>query len=119
MEPTVVSGPVEFSPADIAAIIAVLAALFIAVTAPGWLVLAIVAGQRPATTPGRRWAMRVGGGLAGLAICAAAAALLAAVGAEGFYLGIVGGWAVCWLLAARMRRRAPRTAPAPPEGWGR
>jgi hypothetical protein len=121
MEPTVLAGAIEFSPAEIAAIIAVLAALFLAVTAPGWLVLAYSAGRRPGPTAtnGRRWAMRIGGGLAGIGICSAAAGLLGAVGEQGFFVGILAGWGVCWFLAAQLRRRTAEPGPTVPQGWGR
>jgi hypothetical protein len=117
MEPTVLAGAIEFSPAEIAAIIAVLAALFLAVTAPGWLVLAYAAGRRPAPSP-RSWARTVGGGLLGIGICCATASMLGAVAHEGVYLGIVAGWAACWFLAALLSRRATSPATTEPQGWG-
>jgi hypothetical protein len=121
MEPTVLAGAIEFSPVDIAAIIAVLAALFVAVTSPGWLVLALVAGRRPgpAATPRRRWMMRAAGGLAGIGISAAMAALLGAMGDQGFFVGILAGWAACWALAARLRKRSATPSTTTPQGWGR
>lgn len=47
MQPTVLAGPIQFSPADIALILTVLAAAALLVTSPGWLLLAIVFGRRP------------------------------------------------------------------------
>lgn len=129
MEPTVLAGPIEFSPAEIALVIAVLAAAFVVVTAPGWLVLSIVLGRRPAagTAPGRRRALRSGGALAGLAISVGAGSLvnqvLGGVGGSPV-LAVVGAWAACWALAALLRHRPPG-APRPSlpaasdQGWGR
>lgn len=123
MEPTVLAGAIEFSPAEIAAVLAVLAALFLLVTAPGWVVLAHAAGRRPAPDP-RSWARTVGGGLLGIGIICATAAFLGAVGDPGLWFGIVAGWGVCWFLAAQLRNRttvpsaSAQQAPTP-EGWGR
>jgi hypothetical protein len=118
MEPTVLAGAIEFSPAEIAAIVAVLVALFLAVTAPGWLVLAHAAGRRPAPSP-RSWPRTVGGGLLGLGISGATAAFFGALGSEGVWFGIVAGWGVCWILAALLRKRAAAQSPSTAQGWGR
>jgi hypothetical protein len=117
MEPTVLAGAIEFTPAEIAAIIAVLIGLFLLVTAPGWLVLAHAAGRRPAPAT-RSWPRTVGGAALGIGICSAAAALFSEVGDQVFLVGIVAGWVACWGLAARLRRR-PRVDATATEGWGR
>lgn len=130
MEPTVLAGPIEFSPAEIALIIAVLAAAFVVVTAPGWLLLSIVMGRRPApgATPGRRWAARIGGAVLGLALSVAAGSLVnLLLGSVSPVLAVLAAWCACWALAALLhRRRAPATRAAPPgppagtgQGWGR
>jgi hypothetical protein len=49
MEPTVLAGPVEFSPAEIALILAVMAGIFVAVMAPGWALVAFAAQRRRKT----------------------------------------------------------------------
>lgn len=120
MQPTVLAGAIEFTPADVAAVLAVLAALFLLVTAPGWLLLAYAAGRRPgaSATSARRWATRVGGGLTGIALCSGSAAAISALVDEAFVVGIVVGWAACWLLAARLRPRAA-AATTTAQGWGR
>lgn len=141
MEPTVLAGAIEFSPAEVALIVAVLIAAFVVVTSPGWVVLSIVMGRRPApgATQGRRWAARAGGAAAGLAISVAAGSLVDLVlGRVSLLLSVPVAWGVCWALAALLHRRAPApgsTAPVPSpvgpgpmpppvppatgEGWGR
>ena len=149
MEPTVLAGAIEFSPAEIALFIAVLIVAFIVVTAPGWVVLSIVMARRPGpgATSGRRWAAGVGGAVAGLAISAAAGSLVGLVPADGalLILALPAAWTACWALAALLNRgrsaRAasipawqppftgaasfspptaqPPTAQPPGEGWGR
>lgn len=132
MDATVLAGPLEFSPADIALILAVLAAAAVIVTSPGWVVLAYVMGRRvPATAPAsrRRWA-RVGGGLLGMAVSFGAVSLVVAVDVGGVLAGVLAAWVACWGLAALLHRppSAPaQTHPAPApethqdstEGWGR
>ena len=134
MDATVLAGPLEFSPADIALILAVLAAAAVIVTSPGWVVLAYVMGRRvPATAPAsrRRWA-RVGGGLLGMAVSFGAVSLVVAVDVGGVLAGVLAAWVACWGLAVLLHRPAS-AAPAPPtdrgpalaprpdstEGWGR
>ena len=80
MEPTVLAGPVEFSPAEIALIVAVLAAIFVALTLPGWAVLSFAAyRRRKAQRPGPAWGSAVAGAVAGIVVCAAVAALTGSV----------------------------------------
>ncbi len=137
MEPTVLAGPVEFSPADIALIVAVLAAIFIALTAPGWAVLSFAAyRRRKARRPGPAWGSAVVGAVAGIVVCAAVAALTGSVvhslGLVGGLVGVLAGWVSCWAIAAWLAppstfRASGSPAPqasAPPaqptsEGWGR
>lgn len=141
MEPTVLAGAIEFSPAEIALIIAVLIAASIVVTAPGWVVLSIVLGRLPApgATPAKRWWARIGGALAGFAISAAAVSLVGSVIGFSLILSVPIAWAACWALAALLHRRTlvtrvlvppplpgrpgPVPPPAPPtttgQGWGR
>jgi hypothetical protein len=133
MEPTVLAGAIEFSPAEIALIIAVLAVAFVVVTAPGWLVLSIVMGRRPApgATPGLRWAARAGGAVMGLAISVGVGSLVNGVlggsfGSVSPILAVLAAWGACWALAGLLRRQpaaATPTAPGRPtandQGWGR
>jgi len=143
MEPTVLAGAIEFSPAEIALIIAVLIAACIVVTAPGWVVLSIVMGRLPApgATPGKRWWARIGGAMAGCAISAVAVSLVGSVIGFSLILSVPIAWAACWALAALLHRRTPvrlvrvppplpspgRAGPVPPpapptttgQGWGR
>lgn len=135
MEPTVLAGAIEFSPAEIALILAVLAAAAVVVTSPGWVVLAYAMGRRvPATAAAsrRRWA-RVGGAVLGLGVSFGAASLALAVVDGGVLAGVLAAWVVCWGLAALLHRPASAPAPAPAtdpgpapasrpdstEGWGR
>lgn len=137
MDATVLAGPLEFSPADIALILAVLAAAALLVTSPGWVVMAVVMGRRvPATAPAsrRRWA-RVGGGLLGMAVSFGASTLAVALVDNGVLVGVLAAWAACWGLAVLVHRSSAPTGPAPApepapalppafgqdsaEGWGR
>lgn len=135
MDATVLAGPIEFSPADIALILAVLAAAAVAVTSPGWVVLAYVMGRRvPATAAAnrRRWAT-VGGAALGIAVSFGAASLAQALVDGGVLAGVLAAWVACWGLAALLHRppsapaSAPATDPGPApaarpgstEGWGR
>ena len=143
MEPTVLAGAVEFSPLDIALIVAVLIAAFVILTAPGWVVLAFVMGRLPApgATPRKRWAARVGGAFAGLAICAGTGSLIGPVLGLPSIVNVPLTWGACWALAALLHRRTPTSGlppvpaplpssvvpgpvppPVPPatgQGWGR
>jgi hypothetical protein len=127
MEPTVLAGPIEFSPAEIAAIIAVLAGLFVVLTSPGWGLVAYAAHRRRAARgPGRTWPAALGGALAGLAVCAGAAALVGglvqSLGGVGFLFVVLAAWMAGGLLALVLMPTGGdrRTAPGSEgEGWGR
>ena len=122
MEPTVLAGAIEFSPAEVAAILAVLAAVFLAVTSPGWLALGYVLGRRHLRSR-NRWPARVGGALLGIALSAAVSAAVGAV-LDGFeyvvLVAVLASWCVCWSVAFLLRRSAADPgAPSAQEGWGR
>lgn len=122
MEPTVLAGAIEFSPAEIAAILAVLAALFLAVTSPGWLAMGYVLGRRSSGSRSR-WPARVGGALLGIALSAAVSAGVGAV-LDGFdyaaLVAVLAAWCACWSVALLLRRGAAAPgAPPAQEGWGR
>lgn len=144
MEPTVLAGAIEFSPAEIALILAVLAAAALVVTAPGWLVLGVVTGRwaGPNAPAGRRWATGIGGAVLGIALSAGVTATFGAAFERFSFavpLGVLASWAACWALAAALRRTAAppgalapaRTVPGTPDrsvpgtpdrsegGWGR
>jgi protein-S-isoprenylcysteine O-methyltransferase Ste14 len=127
MEPNVLAGPVEFSPAEIALMIAVLVAIFVAVTAPGWAVLGFAAHRRrKAQRPGPAWGAAVVGGISGLVVCFGVASLLGALsdslGMLGVVVAVVASWVACWAIAYAITPRstvsAPDTSPAS-GGWGR
>lgn len=137
MDATVLAGPLEFSPADVALILAVLTAAALIVTSPGWVVMGVVMGRQvPATAPAsrRRWA-RVGGGLLGMAVSFGASTLAVALVDNGVLVGVLAAWAACWGLAVLVHRSSAPTGPAPApepapalppapgqdstEGWGR
>ena len=136
MEPTVLAGPVEFSPAEIALMIAVLVAISVAVTAPGWAVLGFAAHRRrKAQRPGPAWGAAVIGGISGLVVCFGVGSLLGtlthSLGMLGVVVGVVASWVACWGIAyAIIPRSSSRSADAGPssstspsrpssEGWGR
>jgi hypothetical protein len=135
MEPTVLAGPIEFSPAEIALIIAVLAAIFLVVTAPGWAAVAWAARRRrTARGPGPAWPAALGGAVGGLLLCCTTVALLGAIlrdlGAPGGLLTVPAAWCACWAVAYGLfphRPSAPGgTTPTTyqlsdrtEEGWGR
>jgi len=127
MGDTVLAGPVEFSPAEIAAIVAVLIGLFVVVTAPGWAVLGIAAARRRRTRRDVRvWPAAVGGCLGGIVVsgmvCAAVGGLWDGGGSSVAVVAVLLSWATCWALAAMVRPGpAPRddTPAHVPEGWGR
>jgi hypothetical protein len=108
MRSTVLAGAIEFSPADIAAILAVIVGLFLVVTAPGWLTLGWAAARQARRHGRRPWVAAVGGGAAGIAVSVAVS------GAAGVLIGEAGGiyvagpvavltsWALCGLLARRL-----------------
>ncbi len=128
MEPTVLAGPVEFSAAEIAAIVAVLVALSVAVTAPGWAAVGwAFRRRRLARGPGRAWPAAVGGCLTGLALSAGvsfvAGAVLQPLAFSAVALTVLVCWAACWGLAAFLTRGLGSAAELPPssaepKGWG-
>ena len=120
---TVLAGPVQFSPAEIAFIVAVLAAAALVLTAPGWLVLGFAARQRAtaagAGRSGRGWAW-VGGALTGMGTSAVVAAVVNSADVGGVWAMVLASWASCWCLALAVRPRdGARQAPDASEGWGR
>ena len=112
MEPTVLAGPIQFSPAEIAMIVSVLALLFVAVTAPGWVALAVASGRRSRAHGRRPWGARAAGAMAGLAISVVVTASTVAVFEQhsaAALVGIVDPWAICAALAALLvRHRTPQ-----------
>jgi hypothetical protein len=131
MEPNVLAGPVEFSPAEIALILAVLAGIFVALTAPGWAVLGFAAHRRrKAQRPGPAWGAAVIGGISGLVICFGVGSLLGALshslGIVGAGVGVVASWVACWAVAyaihhtgATSPTSASSATSSTSEGWGR
>ena len=133
MQPaTVLAGPIEFSPAEIAFFFAVIALAALVVSSPGWVALGEAARRRAkAAGSGRRgrvWAW-VGGALTGMGVSALVAAVLAsALGAGGVtsLATVVAAWFSCWCLAVAVwptdRRPSPTGSAAGSgtgEGWGR
>ena len=137
MEPTVLAGPVEFSPAEIALIFAVLAGMFVALMAPGWVALGYAArARRKAQGDGPGWGSAVAGSIGGLILCGGVAALsgalLESLGSLGIALGVAASWAACWAIAYAISPRSTigasdagsptsPTSPTSPssDGWGR
>ena len=125
MASTVLAGPVEFSPAEIMVIVAVLAAFFVLVTSPGWVALGVAFRRRRlARGPGRTWPAALGGCGLGVLVCAGitagVGALFARTGTSAAVAGVAASWLVCWLLAALLNRSAGDAGPATrtPDGWG-
>jgi hypothetical protein len=126
MEPTVLAGPVEFSPADIALILAVLAGIFVAVMAPGWALVAFAAHRRrQAQRPGPAAGAALLGAAGGLVVCCAVSALVGALlrdslGSATGLLAVLASWASCGGVALRLSRPAEHSVPARTDGgWGR
>lgn len=133
MEPTVLAGPVEFSPAEIAVILAVMAGIFVAVMAPGWALVALAAqrrrkAQRPGPAPGAALL----GAAGGLVVCCAVSALVGGVlgdsiGSTAGIIAVLASWATCGAVALRLaapaganHRQAQGAGPASTDGgWGR
>ena len=121
---TVLAGPVQFSPAEIALIVAVLAAAALVLTAPGWLALGFAARQRAtaagAGRSGRAWAW-VGGAFAGMGTSAVVAAAVNASDVGGVWAMVLASWAACGGLALVIRPQsaAGRANETASEGWGR
>lgn len=124
MEPTLLAGPVEFSPAEIATILAILAGIFVAVMAPGWALVAFAAhrrrkAQRPGPAPGAALL----GAAGGLVVCCAVSALVGGVlgdslGTMAGILAVLASWAACGAVALRLSPREPVHRPVD-GGWGR
>ena len=133
MEPTVLAGPVEFSPAEIAFFLAVLAGIFVVVMSPGWAVVAFAAHRRRrAQRPGSAVGAALLGAAGGLVVCCGVSALMGGLLADslGSTTGIVAvlaSWAACGAVALRLTPRAepdsrPAERPVPENtdgGWGR
>ncbi len=133
MEPTVLAGPVEFTPAEIAFFLAVRAGIFVVVMSPGWALVAFAAhrrrkAQRPGPAPGAALL----GAAGGLVVCCAVSALVGALladslGSTAGFLAVLASWAACGAVALRLTPRAepdPRSAERPVSdrtegGWGR
>lgn len=121
MEPTVLAGPIQFSPAEIALALTVIALAALVVSAPGWLPVAYATGRRPGpqATGATRWWARIGGALVGMGVFAVTARAVGAVLDRldfAAVLAVGGGWAACWALAALLWRPQSRRATAPPPG---
>jgi hypothetical protein len=129
MEPTVLAGPVVFSPAEIALFVAILAGLFVLVMAPGWALVGVAAHRRQqARRPGPAKAAAAGGAFGGLLVCCAVSGLVGAVvssSGAGMLLAVLGSWTACAVLARWLAPRAQSGAAVRPgqghhdEGWGR
>jgi hypothetical protein len=134
MGDTVLAGPVEFSPAEIAAVVAFLIGIFVVVTAPGWAALGYACvRRRRARGAGPVWPAALGGSLGGLALSfGVGSVLVGLLPGPGVVIAVLLSWCACWALAAVLTRDLPRRAPAPtasagsspetaspPEGWGR
>ena len=125
MEPTLLAGPVEFSPAEIATILAILAGIFVAVMSPGWALLAFAAHRRrKAQRPGPAAGAALLGAVAGLVVCCAVSALVGGVlgdslGSTAAILAVLASWATCGAIALRLSPRAERDPGPVDGGWGR
>jgi small-conductance mechanosensitive channel len=132
MEPTVLAGPVEFSPAEIAFFLAVLAGIFVVVMSPGWALVAFAAHRRrKAQRPGSAAGAALLGAAGGLVLCCAVSALVGgllgdSLGSTAAIIAVLASWASCGAVALRLSSRAepdPRQADgsvsAPDGGWGR
>lgn len=117
-------GP-EISGTDFLAILLLWGALGGAVTAPGWVAVAVSARRRRiARGPGRSWPAAVAGALVGLllsALVVPAVAEARPAGDTSTAAGVLAGWAACWLLAlaAAPRRRPRASTPAHTAAAGR
>ncbi len=134
------AGPVEFSPAEIAALVAILIGMFVVVTAPGWAALGYACvRRRRGRGAGPVWPAALGGSLGGLAVSfGVCSVLVGLLPGPGVVIAVLLSWCACWGLAAVLTRDLPprattktststtTTTPAatpeaasPPEGWGR
>ena len=131
MEPTVLAGPVEFSPAEIAFFLAVLAGIFVVVMSPGWALVGFAAHRRrKAQRPGSAAGAALLGAGGGLVICCAVSALVGgllgdSLGSTAMILAVLASWGSCGAVALRLSSRSepdPRQADGsvPADGgWGR
>ena len=132
MEPTVLAGPVEFTPAEIAFFLAVLAGIFVVVMSPGMALVAFAAHRRrKAQRPGPAAGAALLGAAGGLVLCCAVSALVGgllgdSLGSTAMILAVLASWATCGAVALRLSSRAepdPRPADgsvsALDGGWGR
>ena len=133
MEPTVLAGPVEFTPAEIAFFLAVLAGIFVVVMSPGMALVAFAARRRrKAQRPGSAAGAALLGAAGGLVLCCAVSALVGgllgdSLGSTAMILAVLASWATCGAVALRL---TPRAEPDPDKaggsgsatpdgGWGR
>jgi hypothetical protein len=146
MGDTVLAGPVEFSPAEIAALVAILIGMFLVVTAPGWAALGYACVRRRRNRgAGPVWPAALGGSLGGLAVSfGVCSVLVGLLPGPGVVIAVLLSWCACWGLSAVLTRDLPRRATttttttattattatttttagtpeaaSPPEGWGR
>ena len=123
MQPaTVLAGPIEFSPAQIAFFFLVLALAALVLSAPGWAVLGGAAVRRAkargAGRSARGWAW-VGGASTGMGVSALVASAVGATldgGSLTVPAMVLASWAACWGLAVAVWPSTPRRTD---EGWGR
>ena len=133
MEPTVLAGPVEFTPAEIAFFLAVLAGIFVVVMSPGLALVAFAAHRRrKAQRPGSAFGAALLGAAGGLVLCCAVSALVGgllgdSLGSTAAIIAVLASWGACGAVALRLSARAEpdprqgeRPAPAHTDGgWGR
>ena len=133
MEPTVLAGPVEFTPAEIAFFVAVLAGMFVVVMSPGMALVGFAAHRRrKAQRPGSAVGAALLGAAGGLVICCAVSALVGgllgdSLGSTAMILAVLASWGSCGAVALRLSsgaepdpRQADGSVSAPTDGgWGR
>jgi hypothetical protein len=112
MERMIPLGPVEFSPADVALILLVMALGITAFALPATLALAWVGARRATTHPG--WSA-VGYWFTGTAICLVTTGALAGYGLG--WWAVPAGWVPALLLALVLNPRTRRTRPTGELGW--
>ena len=133
MEPTVLAGPVEFTPAEIAFFLAVLAGIFVVVMSPGMALVAFAARRRrKAQRPGSAAGAALLGAAGGLVLCCAVSALVGgllgdSLGSTAMILAVLASWATCGAVALRLTPSAEADpgkaggsgSATPDGGWGR
>ena len=133
MEPTVLAGPVEFSPAEIAFFLAVLAGIFVVVMSPGMALVGFAAHRRrKAQRPGSAVGAALLGAAGGLVICCAVSALVGgllgdSLGSTAMILAVLASWGSCGAVALRLSSSAEADpgqaggsgSARPDGGWGR